>query len=84
MTEKTTKITPEHKDKLGRVIAIDDYVAYPSSNRLMIGRVAKLNPKMLSVKNATGRGRSSKHVYPDETVLIDASRVTFYLIQNSG
>lgn len=80
MTEKTTKIKPEHKDKLGRAIEVEMHVAYPSSNRLRIGRVTKLSPKMISVTDVDGR-HSTKHIYPADSVLVDSSRVTFYVLQ---
>lgn len=79
MDKKSNKITPEHKDKLGRLIEVDMHVAYPSSNRLRLGRVTKLSPKMISVTDVDGR-QSTKHIYPADSVLVDSSRVTFYVL----
>jgi hypothetical protein len=39
-----------HIDALGKNIEIDDYVAFPQANQLMIGRVAKLSNKMLIIE----------------------------------
>ena len=40
---------PAHKDKLGRLIQVDDFVCYPDGNSLQIGKVIKINPKMIKV-----------------------------------
>ena len=32
------KQIPEHKDILGRILNVGDYVAYPDSNQLRIGK----------------------------------------------
>jgi hypothetical protein len=46
---KTPKPIPEHRDKLGRLINIGDFVAFPDRNSLEVGVVKKLNPKMIGI-----------------------------------
>lgn len=81
------KIIPIHKDKLGRTLAINDFVAYPHSNALAIGKITKLNPKMvkvLEVGTTTRYRRGEYNKYPDDTVRIEGSEVTFYILKNSA
>ena len=60
MTAKTPREPKQpilHKDKLGRVIEVGRFVAYPQSNMLDFGRVVKINPKMIGVESLpTARG----------------------------
>lgn len=79
------KPLPEHKDKLGRPLAVDDYVAYPTSNSLAFGRVIKLNNKMIKVvKVPAGKFvDSGSNKYPHDTVRLDAKDMTWYLLRNS-
>ncbi len=78
------KPQPEHKDKLGRLIEVDDFVAYPSSNSLVFGRVIKLNNKMVKVvKVPAGKFiDSGSNKYPHDCVKIDAKDMTWYLLKN--
>lgn len=80
------KTVPEHRDKLGRPIKLDDYVAYPSHNSLQFGKVIKLNNKMIKViKVPTGkRLDSGSNKYPTDLVKLDERDMTLYLIKNSG
>ena len=78
------KPLPEHKDKLGRPLAIDDYVAYPTSNSLAFGRVIKLNNKMIKVVKVPA-GKFVDHgsnKYPHDTVKLEAKDMTWYLLKN--
>lgn len=73
----------EHFDKLGRPININDVVAFPSSNSLVIGRVVKLNPKMIGVEKVTNSSyKSSWKKYPSDLVLLEGADVTMYLLRN--
>lgn len=80
MTEYT------HQDKLGRELAVGDAVAFPDHNGLMIGKITKLNPKMLSIQSIDVRRRkwndSDYRKYPHETVRLDAVDLTVYLLRN--
>lgn len=78
-------LQPEHKDKLGKTINIDDFVAYPYHNSLGIGRVIKLNNKMVKVvKVPAGRYKDSgSNKYPHDMIKVDPQEVTWYLLKNS-
>lgn len=89
MTQKTPKQPKEpicHKDKLGRIISVDDFVAYPSHNQLMFGKVIKLNPKMVGVAKVSkgGHWRTATNKYPEDLVRLDAQDMTWYLLKNSA
>jgi hypothetical protein len=83
----TTTKTIEHRDKLGRLLAVGDAVCYPDHNSLGLGTVKKLNPKMVKVFEA-GRTSSSWYTgsnkYPSDLVKIDGPEVTMYLLKKSG
>jgi hypothetical protein len=80
------KPLPEHRDRLGRTINVDDFVAYPSRNRLEFGKVVKLNNKMVSVIPAVSKykiyGNTNK--YPEDLVRLDARDMSWYIIKNSA
>ena len=70
-----------HIDKLGQEIAVDDFVAFPVSNSLMMGRVTKLNPKMIKVtKIPAGRWGGEWNKYPEDIVKIDGALATVYCL----
>lgn len=85
MTEvKAPKALPVHKDKLGRLLELDDYVAYPSRNSLDFGKVIKINNKMIKVVKVpmsryTDNGSNK---YPHDTVKVDPKDMTWYLLKN--
>ncbi len=73
------KQIPEHKDVLGRVVDVGNYVAYSDSNLMKIGKVEKLNAKMIKI--GTGREwRSSVLKYSKDTVKLDGPDLTMYLL----
>ena len=81
-----------HIDALGKNIEIDDYVAYPQSNKLMLGRVAKLANKMVVIESVIKK-RKNKYTselkeiyrkYPNDCVIVDQDAgLTMYVIRNS-
>ena len=75
--KKEQKI-PEHRDILGTVLALGDYVAYPEANNLRIGVIKKLNPKMIRVK---GLSRWDVQKYPNDVVKLDGPLLTAYLLK---
>jgi hypothetical protein len=82
---KTKKPKPEHKDKLGRLIALNDFVAYPDRNTLEFGRVIKLNNIMVKVQRVPATkysGESNK--YPKDMLLVEAKDMTWFLLKNSA
>lgn len=70
-----------HKDILGNVLKLDDNVVYPDHNRMRIGTVVKLNPKMVNVK-AIGRSYPDRK-YPQELLVVDDPKLTMYILKNS-
>lgn len=82
----TTKLPTVHKDKLGRVIQLDDFVAFPSSNSLCVGKIVKLNNKMVKVLNITkpSKFKPAEHnKYPHDCVKLEQSDMTWYILKNS-
>lgn len=74
------KTPPEHRDILGRVLEVGDFVAYPDSNMMKMGKIDKLNQKMVRV--TTGREwRSTVNKYPEHTVKLEGPDVTMYLLK---
>lgn len=85
MTEvKTKKPLPEHKDKLGRLIELDDYVAYPTHNSLAFGKVIKINNKMVKVVKvpASKYTDNGSNKYPHDMVKLEPKDMTWYLLKN--
>ena len=78
-----TKEAVVHKDKLGRTIAIGDFVAFPQSNSLSVGKITKLNPKMVKVL-VLPRARTDYNKYPDDVVKLEASDMTWFMLKNGG
>jgi hypothetical protein len=80
-------MTFAHQDKLGRDLAIDDAVAFPHHNGLLVGKVTKLNPKMISIQSVDTHRRkwndSDYRKYPQETVRLDAVDLTVYILRNA-
>lgn len=76
---------PEHYDKLGRLLSEGDCVAFPSSNTLCIGTIAKVNPKMLKVKQlgSTGYWARGTNKYPSDLVKLEGEDVTMFLLKNA-
>jgi hypothetical protein len=85
-TVKTPKIPLEHRDKLGRLLAVGDAVCYPSQNSLELGTVKKLNPKMVKVFEAgrSGKWYTGNNKYPSDLVKVDGPEVSMYLLRKSA
>lgn len=82
-----TNKTYEHRDKLGRIINIDDFVATASRNMLTVGKIVKLNPKMVQISIIDPQKcsyRDTVNKYPDDTVIIKSPDVSLYLLKNSS
>jgi hypothetical protein len=81
-------IVPTHKDPLGEVFCVDDFVAFSVSNRLRFGMVTKINPKMLRVKIISPRYDYEYNYeynrYPFDCVKLCAPNMTSYILKNSG
>jgi hypothetical protein len=74
------KELPQHQDKLGQDLAVDDCVTFPAHNSLVIGKVIKLNNKMVKVRSVKNTMTWNK--YPDDLIKLDSSVVTLYLLKN--
>ena len=74
------KAVPEHRDILNRILAVGDYVAYPDSNTMKMGKIDKLNQKMVRV--TTGRQwRTTVNKYPKDTVKLDGPDLVMHLLK---
>ena len=74
------KAVPEHRDILNRVLSVGDYVAYPDSNTMKMGKIDKLNQKMVRV--TTGKEwRSTVNKYPKDTVKLEGPDLVMYLLK---
>lgn len=88
-----TKLEPKmHTDALGKEITINDYVAYPQANKLMLGRVTKLANKMVVIESVIKKAKNKytselKEIYrkyPNDCVIVDRDAgLTMYVIRNS-
>jgi hypothetical protein len=83
MATKTPNPPVQHVDKLGVPIELDCVVAYPSGNTLDIGRVTKINNKMIKVSGVGSTRASEKNKYPFATVVLDSQAVTLWLLKRS-
>lgn len=81
-----------HTDALGKDICVDDYVAFPQSNRLMVGKVARLSNKMIiieavvkkRVNRRTGEYVETYRKYPKDSVVVDQDAgLTMYVIRHT-
>lgn len=81
------KTVVEHKDKLGRVINVGDFVAYPQRNSLEFGKVMKLNNKMVGVLPAIQHPKwpqtTNTNKYPADLVRLEAQDMTWYILKNT-
>ena len=83
--------TKHHYDKLEQEIAVDDYVAFPQSNGLMVGKVIRLSDKMLIIEAVIAKKirrrstvKETYRKYPADAVkLTPDAALTMYLIKNS-
>jgi len=81
------KEIPVHRDKLGRKIELENFVCYPSSNSLDIGKVVKITPKMVLVSRIPDKYRKwggESRKYPSDLVLVEGKDVTMYILRNSA
>lgn len=79
------KQVPEHKDKLGRLLSVGDFVAYPVYNGLEFGKIMKINNKMIGVVPVIQKYKHNKNTnkYPDDIVRLEATDMSWYILKNS-
>jgi hypothetical protein len=73
-----------HLDRLGRELALDDVVAFSASNSLRIGKIIKVNPKMLKVVPLERGRHRDRLIYPMDCIRIDEAEATVYILKNMG
>lgn len=79
---KMAKTPIQHSDLFGQALELGDCVVYPRGTNMMVGTVAKLNPKMVGVKGVgTTWGNCNK--YPQELVKVSGAEVTMYLLKKT-
>lgn len=79
--------TPEHTDKLGKLISVKDCVAFPDHNTLCIGLVTKLNPKTIRIKKfgkLSSRYNPEVIKYPRDTIIVNSPDLTMHLIKQTS
>ena len=77
------KESPIHTDKIGQVLELDLCVAYPDGNSLQLGKIIKINPKMIKLSRLGGNYRSTVNKYPKDTIIVDSSALSMYLLKSS-
>lgn len=75
------KESPVHYDRIGKLIELGDMVAVADYNGLMLGKVTKLNQKMIKVKRyPTGSRNYEKNKYPRESIKLDPDDVAIHIL----
>lgn len=73
-----------HLDILGKEILLDDVVAFCTHNNMKIGKVTKLNAKMIKVKElrkSTSRWDTSEHnKYSNDVIVINGPDAMLYVL----
>jgi hypothetical protein len=86
MSEESQAVKiPQHKDKLGHNIELQDFVAYPDDNQLQFGRVTKISNKKIRVVPLASnsiRARKGSLKYPFDLVRLDTKALTWYILKN--
>ena len=76
---------PEHTDILGQPLEVGDCVVFPSSNTMYIGKIVKLNPKMVKVAKVPGGKYTSEwNKYPGDLAKVSGPEVTMFLLKHQG
>lgn len=74
---------PQHLDRMGEPVLQGSVVAYANSNKLSIGVVTKINPKMIRVRRVGSRGAATLK-YSADCLVIDDARASFWLLKHSN
>ena len=76
----------EHRDKFGKKLIVGDYVVFSRKSHLELGKVIKLNKKMVKVRElpVVGKYANEYNKYGSDTTFVDIKDATFYLIKNTG
>jgi hypothetical protein len=76
----TKTIVTSHFDRLGKEIVIDSCVVFPQSNMLRVGKVIKLNPKMIGIQPISKHGGKCNK-YPLDCVVVNDSDVSMAILK---
>jgi len=76
------KPVPQHLDKLGQDLNVDDCVAFPHYNNMHIGKIKKLNPKLITITKLSGKYTWTARKYSIDLIRLDSEAVTLYLLKN--
>ena len=73
-----------HRDLLGRIVAVDDAVAFTDKNSLYVGKVIKITPKQVRVVDLLSKYPSEygQLKYTRQCVLIGGPDLTLHLLKN--
>ena len=79
-----TTESDNHRDLLGRIVAVDDAVAFTHQNSLYVGKVIKITPKQVRVVDLLSKYRSEYGYlkYTKQCVLIGGPDLTLHLLKN--
>lgn len=77
------KEQPQHYDRIGRQVNVDDIVAVADFNGLMLARVVKLNKKMIKIQRFPKpyRNGETRNKYAHDAVKLDTDDVAIYTLQ---
>jgi len=71
----------KHKDRIGRNIEVGSIVCFPESTSMLgVGRVEKLNAKMINIKGIEQKRQYTSRKYPTEVVVISDIPETLMLL----
>lgn len=80
-TVTKTKKEPDHYDIFGHKIEVGMYVVTANSmTGIMVGRISKLNPKMVKVSSV--RTKYEYNRYPSEVCIVEGEEVSLYLLSS--
>jgi hypothetical protein len=74
----------EHLDLLGRVVNIDDHVAFTHHNTLYVGKVIKVTPKQVRVVPLFTKYRQDEGMlkYTSQCCLVGGPELTYHILKN--
>ncbi len=74
----------EHLDLLGRVVKIDDHVAFTHHNTLYVGKVIKVTPKQVRVVPLFTKYRQDEGYlkYTAQCCLVGGPELTYHILKN--
>lgn len=79
-------VKTEHFDRLNNKIELGDVVVFPIANNLYIGKITKINPKMVKVeeiKDKTSLWKREYNKYSVDTVKIPEKDAIVFLLKNT-